>query len=286
MAHPLGGIQPKAQPVIIKEPYMSKLGVVTCQILELEFAHLLLNDPDVAEIWVIHDEFSRELIQVLEESDLKPVHGIATAHGFDTQGKNGLAVLVRVMKVGLHSNIQNLRTEVASAVRQIAPFVDAAFLGYGLCGNALKNLEDLFPYLPIPVSLPMENEDPVDDCVGLIIGGRENYYGEQCVCAGTMFMNPGFSRHWKNILSLDIPEKLLHKQEKIMKRFMGSYKRCLLLPTPVLNEDELRRNTLEFSEKYNLEIETRPGTLALLETAWKIAKTNAGRAAPPSRHPG
>ncbi len=51
---------------------MSKLGVVTCQILELEFAHVLLNDPDVTEIWVLKDEFSEELIRVLENAKKKP----------------------------------------------------------------------------------------------------------------------------------------------------------------------------------------------------------------------
>jgi hypothetical protein len=255
---------------------MSKLGVVTCQILELEFAHVLLNDPKVAEIWVIPDEFSEGLLQILESTCLKPVHRAEHAHAFKHQAKEKLGVLVRVMKVGLHSNILDLRTQVAAAVKEIAPFVDAVLLGYGLCGNALKNTEDLFKDIPVPVSLPMENEDPVDDCVGLIIGGRENYYEEQCLCAGTMFMNPGFSRHWKNILSLDLPKKIIHKKEKILNRYMENYERCLLLPTPVLGEVELRKNTREFSEKYNLKIETRPGTLALFETAWETAKSNAG----------
>ena len=50
---------------------MPKLGVVTCQILELEFAHVLSRDPDVSEIWVLHDDFSEELIRVLEKDSLE-----------------------------------------------------------------------------------------------------------------------------------------------------------------------------------------------------------------------
>jgi hypothetical protein len=49
---------------------MPHLGVVTCQILELEFAHLLSNDPDVTKIWVVHDDFSEELIRTLENDRL------------------------------------------------------------------------------------------------------------------------------------------------------------------------------------------------------------------------
>ena len=251
---------------------MPKLGVVTCQILELEFAHVLSKDPDVSEIWVLQDDFSEELIRILEKDSPKPVLRVTHADEFETDEINGIAVLIRVMEVGLHSNIPNLTNEVTTAVKELAPFVDSVLLGYGLCGNALKNTNELFKDIPVPVSLPMENEDPVDDCVGLIIGGRNNYYAEQCLCAGTMFMNAGFSRHWKKILALDVPDKLIHKKDKILKRLMRNYKRSLLLSTTVLGEDELRKNTKEFNEKYDLKVETRPGTLTLLESAWEAAK--------------
>jgi hypothetical protein len=251
---------------------MPQLGVVTCQILELEFAHLLSNDPDVTEIWVVHDDFSEELIRILENDRLKPVHRVLHAGEFEADETDGLAVLIRVMEVGLHSNITILRSAVTTAVKELAPFVDAILLGYGLCGNALKNANDLFKDIPVPVVLPIENGDPVDDCVGLIIGGRKNYYAEQCLCAGTMFMNAGFSRHWEKIISFDVPQKLIHKKEKIVKRIMGNYKRSLLLSTTVLGENELRKNTQEFNERFGLRVETRPGTLTLLESAWEAAK--------------
>jgi hypothetical protein len=254
---------------------MPKLGVVTCQILELEFAHILSRDPDVSEIWVLRDDFSEELIRVLENDSLKPVLRLTHADEFETGAINGIVVLIRVMEVGLHSNIPNLTSKVTTAVKELAPFVDSVLLGYGLCGNALKNTTELFKDIPVPVSLPMEKEDPVDDCVGIIIGGRNNYYAEQCLCAGTMFMNAGFSRHWEKILSFDVPKKLMHKKDKIVKRIMGNYKRSLLLPTTVLGEDELRKNTKEFNEKYGLKVEIRPGTLTLLEGAWEAAKRTA-----------
>jgi len=85
-------------------------------------------------------------------------------------------------------------------------------------------------------------------------------------------MNAGFSRHWEKILAFDVPDKLLHKKDKIVKRIMGNYKRSLLLTTIVLGEDQLRKNTKEFNEKFGLKIETRPGTLTLLESAWEAAK--------------
>ena len=254
---------------------MTKLGIVTCQILELEFAHILSNDPDISEIWVVADPFSKELIEILESEGPKRVHRASNIGKFDIDKTKGIGVLIRVMEVGLHSNISTLRREVVAAVKDLAPFVDAVLLGYGLCGNALNNTVELFSDIPVPVMLPMQNEEPVDDCVGLIIGGRENYYEEQRRCAGTMFMNAGFSRHWGKILSMDIPPKLIHKKDKILERIWGNYERSLLLSTPVLDENELRNNTKEFNERFGLKTETRAGTLSLLENAWKEVKKAA-----------
>ncbi|MCP4694772.1 MAG: DUF1638 domain-containing protein, partial [Desulfobacterales bacterium] len=196
---------------------MPRLGVVTCQILELEFAHVLLNDPDISEIRVVRDEFSEELLRILERKSRTPVHRVMHTDKFEMGGTNGVSVLIRVMKVGLHSIIPELTRAVTAAVREMAPHVDAVLLGYGLCGNALENAADLFKDISVPVTLPMDEVDPVDDCVGLIIGGRENYYAEQCKCAGTMFMNAGFSRHWEEMLSLNVSDKFLHKKDDIMK---------------------------------------------------------------------
>jgi hypothetical protein len=254
---------------------MTKLGIITCQILELEFAHILSNDPDISEIWIVADAFSKELIEILEDRGLQQVHRASNMGELDADETIDIAVLVRVMEVGLHSNISTLRQEVVAAVKDIAPFVNAVLLGYGLCGNALNNTSELFDDIRIPVMLPMQNEKPVDDCVSLIIGGTENYYEEQCRCAGTMFMNAGFSRHWDKILSMNIPTKLIHKKDKILDRIWGHYKRSLLLTTPVLGEKELRDNTKDFNDRFGLKTETRAGTLSILENAWKELKKAA-----------
>lgn len=258
---------------------MARIGVITCQILELEFAHILSNDPDVSEIRVITDVFSEELIRKLEHNAAKKLYRMAAVGEFPDREHDGFGVLVQVLEVGLHSNIPNLTRGVTTAVKFMAPFVDAVLLGYGLCGNALNHTADLFKEVRIPVLLPMDQDHPVDDCVGLIIGGRENYYAEQCRCAGTMFMNSGFSRHWKKIFSPPLPEKLASKKDKVMKRLMANYQRSLILPTPVLGELELTENIREFNETYGLRTECRPGTLALLEDAWNAVKQAARQSA-------
>ena len=67
---------------------------------------------------------------------------------------------------------------------EFGPHVDALVLGYGLCGNALEKPEKLLSEAGVPVFIPMDEDHPVDDCIGLLIGGRECYYKEQCKVAG------------------------------------------------------------------------------------------------------
>lgn len=140
--------------------------------------------------------------------------------------------------------------------------MDAIVLGYGLCGNALDNHEEIMRDADVPLFMPVDEDHTVDDCVGLIIGGREAYYKEQCNIAGTFFMNAGFSRHWKGLLHKASIAKF---DEAMSRRIMAGYERSLLLITPVLSEDEMAANIEEFNRLYGLRTEVRKGTLEILE---------------------
>jgi hypothetical protein len=249
---------------------MAVLGIITCEILEREFAHLLNHDPEIAAIHILQNRFSQELTGTVTRHPKIAPQLLKSLADFTPTSTAGLEVIVRVMKVGLHSIIKNLQHEVVLAVTEMAPYVDAILLGYGLCGNALKDHDELLSDTPVSVFLPMDGDHPVDDCVGLIIGGRDNYYEEQCKVAGTMFINSGFMRHWKTLFYEGRTAKKYGSG--MMKRLMANYQRSLLLPTPVAGEQELAQAVEEFNEIYNLHSEVRPGTLDLLEQAWNSAK--------------
>ena len=141
--------------------------------------HVLNADSDVADVFVIDNEFSEDLLSELKACGKKPVRRLESPNQIEASPGAGHRVLIRVMEVGLHSVIRELQRHVVDAVEEMAPHVDGVLLGYGLCGNALNHAEDLFSEAGVPVVIPMDKDGPVDDCVGLIIGGRENYYGRQ-----------------------------------------------------------------------------------------------------------
>ncbi|MCX5862849.1 MAG: DUF1638 domain-containing protein [Deltaproteobacteria bacterium] len=217
----------------------------------------------------MEDHFSRGIIEAFQQnSGIKP-RTILYMQEYSPQSANEFEVLVRVMEVGLHTVIKKLRDGVVKAAVEMGPYVDAILLGYGLCGNALEKPDELFAHAGLPVFLPMETYHPVDDCVGLMIGGRENYYEEQCKLAGTFFMNSGFTRHWKTLIHKDLCGEI---DLAMSKRLMANYERSLLLPTPVMSEDEMASHVEEFNELYGLRTEVRSGSLELLEKSWEHAK--------------
>ena len=248
---------------------MSVLGILTCEILELEFAHILGADSEVTRVVVVENAQSARLIAALEAQGQPPVQRIPHLHSFQPTPTESLTVVARVLEFALHRKREILQRALIQAARELRPYVDALLLGYGLCGNALENPERLLD-VDVPVFIPMDEDHPVDDCVGLLIGGRTCYYAEQCRIPGTFFMIPGWTHHWPRIFG----EDFCGNDPATARRLFAHYERALLVPTPVMSEAAMRRNTAEFVRLFGVRIEVHKGTLAFLQQAWESAKAS------------
>ena len=248
---------------------MAVLGVLTCEILELEFAHLLVKDHEVARITVLDDSRSARFIEALNSESVENLRRIPDITGFNPKPSGNLEVLVRVLELALHNQKKTLQQGLAHAACEMSPHVDALLLGYGLCGNALENPEELLSEAGVPLFIPMDQDHPVDDCVGLIIGGRECYYGELCNVAGTFFMIPGWSVHWKQMFEREFGRLSVD----MAKRLFRHYERSLLISTPIMPQDEMSQNIKEFNKLFGFREEAREGTLSILNDTWRKAKS-------------
>ena len=247
---------------------MGVLGILTCEILELEFAYLLRTDSDVARITVLEDTQSDRLIKALESNRTENVRRIPQIKAFVPNSTGHFEVLIRVLELALHNRKKTLQQGLVQAAREMSGHVDALVLGYGLCGNALEKPDDLLSDVDVPIFIPMDEDHPVDDCVGLLIGGRDCYYGEQCKIAGTFFMIPGWTYHWNRIFDQDFGNMSLD----MAKRLFAHYERSLLILTPIMAEEEMMRNVEEFNRLFGFRTDAREGTLRILDEAWKEAK--------------
>ena len=249
---------------------MAVIGILTCEILELEFAHLLAKDPAVAHVTVLDDTFSARFVQALESAGHRRPGRIPALSGFSPDRSDQLEVLVRVLKIGLHSRKRLLQEALREAAKEMGHYVDGIVLGYGLCGNALERHEELLGEAGVPIFIPMDEDHPVDDCVGLIIGGRECYYGEQCSVAGTFFMIPGWTHHWKRIFDSEYGRL----EPALAEMVFANYERSLLVTNAVLSEERMRQNIEEFNGLFGFRTEVREGTLNILQSTWEAAKAS------------
>jgi hypothetical protein len=247
---------------------MAVLGILTCEILELEFAHLLATDPEVALVTVLEDSRSARLIDVLTSEEADGLRLIPDIAAFIPDPAKKLEVLVRVLELALHNRKKTLQEGLVEAACEMSPHVDALLLGYGLCGNALENPEELLSEAGVPILIPMDQDHPVDDCVGLIIGGRESYYGELCNVAGTFFMIPGWSVHWKRMFEREFGRLTVD----LAKRLFQHYERSLLISTPIMSDEKMSENVKEFNKLFGFREEACEGTLSILNDTWTKAK--------------
>ena len=73
---------------------MALLGIITCEVLELEFAHLLRNDPEVLAVTILENQYSEKLAEIItRETKIKP-QLIASLAEYSPPTASGLEVIV------------------------------------------------------------------------------------------------------------------------------------------------------------------------------------------------
>lgn len=249
---------------------MPVLGLISCEVLEEECASLLAEDPDIGLIVVIEDIFSQRFIHALENRGCTNLVRIPHITAYQAEPSTEIVVIVCILEFGLHRSRKVLRRALLKAVRDMSHHIDAIMLGYGLCGNTLDHPEEILD-VKIPFFIPMDGDHPVDDCVGLILGGRNRYYEEQCQVPGTFFITSGWACHWRQLLDKN-DLQTSDSMRTSLKRVFDRYTRCLLVKTSIMSEEEMRVQCRPFADLLDLRIETCSGTLEILEKTWQTTK--------------
>ena len=138
--------------------HMGTLGILTCEILELEFAYLLNPDKDISRITVLENSRSARILEALESTGSVIPNRIPALESFAPDPENRMEVLVNVLELGLHNRKQLLQEGLVEAACEMGSRVDALLLGYGLCGNALQNPDELLSDAGVPIFIPNETK--------------------------------------------------------------------------------------------------------------------------------
>ncbi len=249
---------------------MAVLGILSCQIFELELAYLLAAQETPPRITVVRNAASQGFINAVIGYPIGHITFIDKPRDFVSSCDSALEFLVYMMEVGLHSSKIKLQKALSNAGNEISGKVDALFLGYGLCGNALDCPESLFEHADIPVFLPKDCDHPVDDCIGMLIGGREKYYAEQVKEAGTFFMTSGWVNHWGSIFETGCE----HMSMDMIKRLFAHYKRTLLVSSPVMDTNLMIEKIIKFNRLFQCVSDVTQGSMDILQMSFAAAKAH------------
>lgn len=127
---------------------MSVLGILTCEILELEFAYLQARDPDLARITVLEDDQSARLIGALQSNGIENLRRISDLKTFSPSFPDRLEVLINVLELALLKRVATIESVGSSTRIEGARLTDSEVekLLSGLCIAKETNLHSGIQY--------------------------------------------------------------------------------------------------------------------------------------------
>jgi hypothetical protein len=164
---------------------------------------------------------------ILDKSNTPPIAIISCAvfqHLFEEMLPDELQAEATFLDYGLHVVPNNLRATVQATIDAI-PTPSRVVLGYGLCGNGLRDIHARDHTLLIPRA---------DDCIAILLGSYQAYMAEFNANPGTYYLTKGWLESGSDPLREQ--QKLVEKYGEetgnwIMDQQYRHYKRLVLVGT-------------------------------------------------------
>jgi len=182
-------------------------------------------------------------------------------------------VVVHILELGLHRDLKLLRKGVYTAIEQMSVYSDGILLFYGLCGNSFQNIENDLSDIRCPIYLLRDCEDNrVDDCISIALGGNRKYEKafEACRGKGSLFFTPMWASNWKDMDASG-------DKQTDLKTICDSFKRhhisrIVKIERSTRHDPAFEQNINQFAEMFGLEIMSIPGTTEIVEKCYLDAK--------------
>ena len=235
-----------------------RLGMIVCPMLEDEAIYNIKNDPEIDDVYLVNTAFNETIIPKLRQ------HGVnyqtistvkALSGDFD---KDKYSVIIWVMFMGLHEDIDMLNMEVTNQIITMCRSVDSIMLYYGRCGRGLDNIcKWASTNIPIPVMI-FRNRDGTmcDDCICVPVGGTDRYLSLLRKYPGRLYFTPAMASNFEGFLSsMELFNGLDTKNTEIMRLIldMAGYTEVMEFQTGMGDQKNFKENIRQFTEKYGLE---------------------------------
>ena len=282
---------------------MPVLSIIACRMLEDELVHLLSADREVRELLLVDGRECLSLSAKLRAQSrphlLLGLDKIAP-HLRERQSRPGgifsrrsvhpkaadLAVVVSPLRLGLHSDLEQLKAAVYDNIRRLAAFSDGILIFYGKCGNTLADLEHDLSDLACPLYfLTDESGVRIDDCIALDLGGNKNYdrtLAEHQDVA--LFMTPMWACNWKTMGQEDAASG---KRLDLGAMLKGTgMKKVARIDTGLCFEPGFIEKVDGFAREFGLQRIELPGGTAVAKGCYERAKSRLLAAPHGSARPG
>jgi hypothetical protein len=258
------------------------LGIVGCPILEDEIVHSILRDTDIANVLVIENDDSRNLLRKLKKAGPKAKVSVIKENELDALPNEGFNLLVLMKSMALHEDPQILRREVAKAVDLIGSRCRSIMLFYGLCGNAFKDLPEIEAETKHQLTLLTDEQGrPVDDCIAAVLGGTDGYYSLLKRYPGVFYLTPAWAENWRELIfKMELTRGVDKGDLSVLKWMFESagYKKALTLDTGLGDREVFEEKVEDFVREFHFDrasLEKEFITLEAVERSYDRAKSKS-----------
>lgn len=284
---------------------MPVLSIIACGMLEDELVHVLSQDRDMKQLILVENRECQSLLRKLKAAP-HPIHCLPRTAPLDRvsmllnngpgpafqmalkpflwlpffkgmhekmkmKGARQVTVVVNVLRLGLHVDLELLKSAVYENIREMAPFSDGILLFYGSCGHVLGKLEEDFAGLDCPLYfLKDERGETVEDCISLAFGGNEAYAEAMLSCQGmgTIYLTPMWASNWKKM------EEEAGGSPDLNKKYLKNshYGRAAKINTVLPCGPDFHKNVLDFARSFEMEVMEMGGTAELAKCSYENAR--------------
>lgn len=280
---------------------MPVLSIIACRIFEDELAHIISSDRELGQLIVVEGKDSFGLLRKLKSDNCLPVTapldrvpfllGNGHGSGFMTIAKplltlpffrkihekmklkaaHRVTVVVNLLRLGLHDDLDILKSEVYENIKEMASFSDGILLFYCSCGEAFESLEEDFSGFDCPLyCLKDGNGEVVADCISAALGGNAAYDEIMYACRGTgaLYFTPMWTSSWKQM------GEERKKSRNFNDNFLKDprYSRVVKLDTGLSYDPDFHKNVRDFARTFDMEIMEVKGSAELAEKSYRAAK--------------
>ncbi len=277
------------------KPSMPTLSIISCRMLEDEIVHLLSSDREVEELLLLDGKEIQSLSRKLKSQNRPHIMLAWESLGSYLQKKQSspggllsrlsilpsragsLTVVVSLMRLGLHSDLELLRTAVYDEIRRMSAFSDEILIFYGRCGDSLAHIQEDLADLSCPLYFLTDSQGQrIDDCIATALGGNEEY--ERTLSEHkdvAVFLTPMWASSWKAMREDASPGR--GRDLRVMLKGSG-LKKVAKIDTALTFENGFDEKVDGFAREFGLEKIDLPGCTRVAEKSYEKAKGSLRRA--------